>query len=184
MKTYLLDTNEEIARAWRGAFANTDAIVINRSLADFLCGDDVECVVSPANGFGLMDGGYDQAITDWYGPELQKLVQRRIISEWYGEQPVGTSLFIETDSWPPYLIHTPTMRYPKPIIDIETIYHCTRSALICAMQHKADSVVLPAFGAGCGLVPPAYCARMMAKAYQQILTPPKSISWDYVFAIS
>lgn len=34
---------------------------------DFMDTYDVECVVSPANSFGLMDGGYDLTITMWFG---------------------------------------------------------------------------------------------------------------------
>ena len=38
----------------------------------------VQCVVSPANAFGLMDGGYDSAITEWFGRQLQRRVQQYI----------------------------------------------------------------------------------------------------------
>src|SRR5690606_12862050 len=69
-----------------------------------------ECLASPANSFGLMDGGMDQAITDYFGDQLQQRVQQYIIDEYYGEQPIGTSFIIGTkDERIPYLAHTPTM---------------------------------------------------------------------------
>ena len=40
---------------------------------------DVECVVSPANSYGFMDGGYDLAITNYFGEALMEKVQRLII---------------------------------------------------------------------------------------------------------
>lgn len=53
-------------------------------------------MVSAANSFGLMDGGIDAAITDFFGKQLPVRVQARIISEYGGVQPVGTSFIIET----------------------------------------------------------------------------------------
>ena len=55
----------------------------------------VQCVVSPANAFGLMDGGYDSAITEWFGRQLQRRVQQYILDHFRGEQPVGTSFLLE-----------------------------------------------------------------------------------------
>lgn len=30
----------------------------------------IDAVVSPANAYGLMDGGYDKALTDYFGNDL------------------------------------------------------------------------------------------------------------------
>ena len=55
----------------------------------------VQCVVSPANSYGSMDGGYDAAIIDYFGIQLEKAVQKYILDNFYGEQPVGTSFTID-----------------------------------------------------------------------------------------
>ena len=55
----------------------------------------MECIVSPANSYGLMDGGYDLAITKYFGKELMKEVQEYIIKHFHGEQPVATSFCID-----------------------------------------------------------------------------------------
>src|ERR1051326_667927 len=57
---------------------------------------EFDCLVSPANSFGLMDGGMDATITAFFGEALQERVQQRILDEYLGEQPVGTSLIVET----------------------------------------------------------------------------------------
>jgi O-acetyl-ADP-ribose deacetylase (regulator of RNase III) len=49
-----------------------------------------DAIVSPANSFGLMDGGFDAALTKFFGGYLQSAVQERIIKEYSGEQPVRT----------------------------------------------------------------------------------------------
>ncbi len=72
---------------------------------------DFDCLVSPANSFGLMDGGMDAAIVRFLGSQVQERVQERILTEYLGEQPVGTSFIVETGHPKhPFLAHTPTMR--------------------------------------------------------------------------
>mgnify|MGYP001045746119 FL=1 len=62
-------------------------------------------------------GGVDAAITVFFGNQLQKRVQQRIVDEFDGEQPIGTSFIITTqDAKHPYLAHTPTMRVPMYVL--------------------------------------------------------------------
>ena len=140
----------------------------------------VQCVVSPANAFGLMDGGYDLAITEWFGDQLQKRVQQYIIHHFYGEQPVGTSFLIDAGKDGQSLIHTPTMRTPQPILDPRVIYQCMRTTLMCAAEHSIESIVIPMFGGLTGGVRPQLVADMMWRAYQQLKNPPERIDWSHV----
>ena len=140
----------------------------------------VQCVVSPANAFGLMDGGYDLAITEWFGDQLQKRVQQYIIHHFYGEQPVGTSFLLEAGRDGQSLIHTPTMRTPQRILDPRVIYQCMRTTLMCAAEHSIESIVIPMFGGLTGGVRPQLVAGMMWRAYQQLKNPPERIDWSYV----
>lgn len=140
----------------------------------------VQCVVSPANAFGLMDGGYDLAITEWFGDQLQKRVQQYIIHHFYGEQPVGTSFLIDAGRDGQSLIHTPTMRTPQRILDARMIYQCMRTTLICAAEHNVESIVIPMFGGSTGGVRPQLAADMMGRAYRQLKNPPEKIDWNYV----
>ncbi len=140
----------------------------------------VQCVVSPANAFGLMDGGYDLAITEWFGDQLQKRVQQYIIHHFYGEQPVGTSFLIDAGKDGQSLIHTPTMRTPQRILDPQVIYQCMRTTLMCAAEYSIESIVIPMFGGLTGGVRPQLVAGMMWRAYQQLKNPPERIDWSYV----
>src|SRR5262245_17188567 len=84
---------------------------------------EFDCLVSPANSFGLMDGGTDGAITRFCGHALMERVQKRILDEYLGEQPVGTSLIVETGhAIHPFLAHTPTMRVPMPVARTDYVY--------------------------------------------------------------
>ena len=135
----------------------------------------VQCVVSPANSFGIMDGGYDLALTKWYGEQLQERVQKYIMKNYYGEQPVGSSFIIDAGRDNQYLIHTPTMRTPEKIVDTRVIYQSMRTTLIVAKQNKIKSILIPMFGGLTGCVRPQVVAEMMYLGYRQIMKPPKKI---------
>ena len=130
---------------------------------------EIDCLVSPANAFGIMTGGYDAALSKILGWDFQKKVQEYIKQHFYGEQPVGTSFIIDTDIEGVRLIHTPSMQYPSIIKDDLVVYHCTRSTLMCALENDVKVLVLPIFGAACGGVDAKEAAKLMKDAYDQIL---------------
>ena len=168
---YLAAAEDKLASAYAEAFENVEQVEITR--VDFASFMDthpaVDGIVSPANSFGLLTGGYDRAIRDYFGKELQKAVRDKIQQEWYGEQTVGTSMAVNIPGHPgKTLIHTPTMRTPSVILDYQIVYLCTRSALMAAMNEGVQALLMPAFCAGAGKVPAEVVARNMRSAYDQI----------------
>lgn len=148
-----------------------------------------DCLVSPANSFGLMDGGADAAIAKMFGPLFVREVQRRILVEYLGEQPVGTSVLVETGHPKhPYVAHTPTMRVPMPIAHTDNVYRAMWAMLLAVHAHnqshtrRIDTVAVPGMGTGAGRVPFAEAARQMALAYRHFLAPPTSLDWDFATA--
>ena len=146
MKIYLIERNFHKFSYLKAYFGQEDVQLVNDSFKNFVSNNYVQCVVSPANSFGLMDGGYDLALTEWYGTQLQERVQQYIIEHFYGEQPVGSSFIIETNKDNQYLIHTPTMQTPQLIEDPRVIYQCMRSTLIEARKNHMESILIPMFG--------------------------------------
>lgn len=159
-----------------------------------------DCVVSAANSFGLMDGGVDQCITDYFGNQMMKRVQNQIITDFYGEQPIGTSIIVRgneiTGQRNKYVAHTPTMRIPMDIYKTRNVYAAMKSMLIAVQQHnnirqeladaqiedidtKIESVVCPGLGTNAGRVPAEDAAKEMALALHHFLNPPKSIDWFF-----
>ena len=179
MNIYLISIDKEMVDAWEKYFGNaSDVRILHENFGYFMQSNKVDCVVSPANSFGLMDGGYDAAITRWFGYELQKNVQRYIAENFFGEQPVGSSFIIDTTRQGVRLIHTPTMRIPERIYDPSVIYHCMRTCMMTAIHNNVKSILIPAFGAATGRVDVDTVAKMMYMAYEQIYRSNKEISWD------
>lgn len=199
MKIYLLDINKEMTDAWSKYFEETGVEIVNEDFATFIKNHpDIEAIVSPANSFGLMDGGYDKAITNYYGPQLMEHVKYKIIHEFGGEQPVGTSISVPIVNrfytkrlededreiiCNPILIHTPTMRTPEEITDYRIVYQCMRTTILEAINQGVESIVIPAFGGCTGKVPPNIIAKMMFLAYNQLCHPPKELTWGYAYHI-
>lgn len=180
MKIYLLDSNHIITEQWQHYFAdNANVEVVNMYFEDFMNSYDVECVVSPANSYGLMDGGYDRAISEYFGWGLMKVVQKKILDECFGEQLVGTSILVDIPNTNKKLIHTPTMRVPSYIKEPMIVYYCMRSVLMLAIKEDIQSIVIPAFGGACGGLESDVIAYLMKAAYLQVMYPPKDLNWEY-----
>lgn len=144
-----------------------------------------DCMVSPANSFGLMDGGVDAAISEFFGWDLQKKVQQRIIEEFYGEQPVGTSIIVETGHPEhPFLAHSPTMRVPMSIVGTDHAY-LAMSAWIRSVRaynrqssQRIEVVACPGLGTGVGGMPFDEAAWQMSLAYRNAMNPPAELNWE------
>lgn len=183
MKVYLLERNVRKAEELREAFRKEDVEVVCDDFLSFMKTHDVECVVSPANAYGLMDGGYDAAISEWFGDQLQERVQKYIIEHYYGEQPVGTSFIIDAGKSGQKLIHTPTMRVPSEILDPAVVYQAMRTTLMVALENNVKSIVIPIFGGLTGQVLPEVAAKLMWLGYDRIMHPNKTINWDVAWGL-
>lgn len=149
--------NEELYNEFVKAFDGFEEVeVVFKRFED----TDFDCVVSAANSFGLMDGGVDQCITDYFGVQMMHRVQNRIIQEYAGEQPVGTSIIVPGITFDmigserrfdrtKYVAHTPTMRVPRDVMGSDHPYKAMKAA------------------------------KQMALATFHVMNPPKQINWYY-----
>ena len=113
--------NPSLFEAFQKYFSQFPSVAITQEPFEWI--PSFDCLVSPANSFGMMDGGMDAAITKFFGVSLERKVQDSIINDYLGEQPVGTSLIVETEHCKhPFLAHTPTMRVPMIIKDTDIPY--------------------------------------------------------------
>ncbi len=181
-KLILVDVQKELCDHWRIAFKAYPDVEIHHGY--FQKVKEFDCMVSPANSFGLMDGGIDLAIRDFYGMSIQYKVQKRIQKEFYGEQPVGTSMIVFTDNDDyPFLAHTPTMRVPSNIAGTDNVYNAMFAMLRAVANHnrasktKINTVLCPGLGTATGVVPLKEAARQMALAYRNFLHPTTNMIW-------
>lgn len=184
MRLILVDPNTALCIAWKTHFAELPNVEVVNDYFEKVPAFD--CMISPANSFGIMDGGVDYAITKFFGVQLMQRVQQHILKEYRGEQPVGTSFVIESGmDKHPYLAHTPTMRYPMSLLRTDAVYTAMWAMLNAVANFNLtaprpiESILCPGLGSGTGGVPAMETARQMALAYRNLLTPPTRIDWDY-----
>lgn len=173
MKIQLIDRNHYLCELWEKEFKQYNNVTVHQG--DFF-GQRADCVVSPANSFGFMDGGLDGYITNRLGSQVQLALQGKIAQEFEGELLVGQATLVETQSpLVPYLISAPTMRVPMRLPkDTINPYLAMKATLFCALGYldKINTITIPGLGTGVGLVDFEICAHQMRLAYENVIVNP------------
>ncbi len=170
MKIILSGLETKLLDAWRHFLGQEENVtIIEEDITKLEC----DAVVSPANSFGFMDGGLDYALSERFGWDLEKKLQKIIKELPEGELLVGQALVLETgDSKIPFLISAPTMRIPTNF-NIDTsinAYLAMKAILIKANgDNRISSVAIPGLCTGVGRMQPIISARQMFQAYKEII---------------
>jgi O-acetyl-ADP-ribose deacetylase (regulator of RNase III) len=164
MNLHLVDRNSLLVEAWAEAFKACPEVTVEQG--DLLAVAR-HCVVSPANSYGVMDGGIDAAYRAFFGAEIERRVQAAIGCRPEGHLPVGASLVVPTGH--PcvlFLIVAPTMVMPE-MVESRNCYRAMRAVLRIAGKHPevGRDVYCPGLATGVGGVPADLAAREMAQAY-------------------
>jgi O-acetyl-ADP-ribose deacetylase (regulator of RNase III) len=170
MKIQLIDSNQEICKAWTSQFKGCkDVTIFHGDIFE----KPTDSIVSPANSFGFMDGGLDYLISEIVGFDAQKILQKRIKEEYNGELLVGQAVLVETGfSAIPFLISAPTMRVPMLLPKDSSVNAYLASKAIFTLlkqnHHRINSVTFSGLATGIGQIPYDICAKQMKQAYDEI----------------
>jgi O-acetyl-ADP-ribose deacetylase (regulator of RNase III) len=181
-KLYLIDSKPELCDKWRQVFSDYPEVEV-------ISGDyfqqRADAIVSPANSFGIMDGGLDLAIRDKLGFQVERDIQEVILNKYHGEMPVGSAeiININHDKWS-YMISAPTMRIPENIAFTLNAYITFRAILIAVNsfneflpKRPIKSLVCSGLGTGIGSMDSVKCAAQMRAAYKLIREPARILSF-------
>ena len=180
MQILLVDREASMARAWRSAFADRDDVEVFEG--DYFA-RPAAAMVSPANSFGVMDGGLDLAIRDELGFPIQQRVQRVILERHHGELPVGAAELVETgDARWPVLVVAPTMRVPESVAQTLNAYLAFRAIVLACKRADLPSVVCCGLGTGIGAMEPQRAAVQMRMALLHATGPARIPSFAQIHA--
>ncbi len=142
-----------------------------------------DCVITAGNSFGLMDAGMDLAVVRFFGRSLMERIQKQILEDFLGEQPVGTCIIIPTDhEGHPFVAHAPTMCVPMNIQGTDHVYLAMWAALTAVHRHNRsgkrtiDSLACPGLGTGTGGMDPIEASLQLRLAYEHFKRPPQFIN--------
>lgn len=169
MKIQLIDKKIGMCNQWQLYFDNCPDVVVHNG--DFLFSLPTDCIVSPANSFGFMDGGLDLYISINLGWQIQERLQKQIQEKYNGELLVGQAELVETGNDEiPFCISAPTMRVPLLLTDTVNVYLATRAIfLLLKNEPRINTVTISGLGTGVGRVPYNICAKQMRQAYDDVI---------------
>ncbi len=171
-KVILCSRDQRMVLAWEKEFGQYSWVQL---IEGDILKQRADAIVSPANSFGCMDGGLDYQLSEFFGWNIQKKLQRRIREKYDGELLVGQAEVVETGkSEIPYMISAPTMRVPMIIQDTVNPYLAMRAVFCAVKEYNASemgihSVLIPGLGTGVGEVPFEIAARQMRAGYERSL---------------
>lgn len=181
MRLILVDRGKELADVLRWRFRPHPTVEIVHGRFEDL--PDFDCVVTAGNSFGLMDAGMDLAVVRFFGVHVMEWIQTRILEDYLGEQPVGTSIIVPTGhSKHPFVAHTPTMRVPENIRGTDHVYLALWAALTAVHRHNRacersiESLACPGLGTGTGGMDALEASLQMLLAYEHYISPPERIN--------
>ncbi|OAQ60478.1 hypothetical protein VFPPC_06613 [Pochonia chlamydosporia 170] len=157
-----------------------------------------DLVVSPANSYGRLDGGFDDAISRAFSPRdnylaLTKVAQSKLYQEWFGFAPPGSCTLVripvefqETSKnvWgTKFIALCPTMRTPQEVRwDREVVYESVWSLLVTIDKHnravergegdpgdKISTILMTPLATGIGRVNPERWAHQMLLAIKHFV---------------
>ena len=184
-KLYLIDSKPELCDKWRQVFSSYPEVEVLKG--DYFQ-QSADAIVSPANSFGIMDGGLDLAIRNELGFQVETDIQEVILNKYHGEMPIGSAEIINTNhnKWS-YLIAAPTMRIPENIAFTLNAYNAFRAILIALNSFNKSmpkipikSLVCSGLGTGIGSMEAVKCAAQMRAAYKLIKEPARVSSYDVI----
>ena len=181
MRLILVERDKEFCDVLRWQFRSHPEVEV--VLGRFEDLPSFDCVVTAGNSFGLMDAGMDLAVVRFFGRQVMEFIQKLILDDYLGEQPVGTCILAPTGNPAhPYVAHAPTMRVPMNIQGTDHVYLAMWASLTAVHRHnrsaarKIDSVACPGLGAGTGGMDQLEAALQLCLAYEHYQRPPKSIN--------
>lgn len=172
---FFVDINKETVKAFEELFKDLYNVKIVRG--NIVQIPQADCIVCPGNSYGFMDEGVEKT-TDIIFNGISYRVQNVINNIYYGEQPVGTCILLET--YHPqykYLAHLPTCRTSSDISKTSktnNAYTAFRALLTTILNHnkisdnKIYSIICTGLCTGVGKMESKEAVRQMRIAYNTI----------------
>jgi len=184
----LCDQKPALIAAWEQVFQAEDRVSVVRG--DIL-DQKADAMLSPANSFGIMDGGLDATIRSALGHQVERDAQSLIVERYHGELPVGVAEVIPTrhEVWK-WLVVAPTMRVPERVDRTLNAYLCFRAALLAISRHNMSrsaepihSLVAPGLCTGIGGMLPRRSAAQMKVALAAADNPARIPPFDTIHLV-
>jgi len=162
VKYILFDIDNSKTKVWKKHLHNIPIDVICSSVTEI----KADIYVSPANGYGQLDGGIDKIYRTMF-PGIQNTVNEHLKSYKERKPPVGvgSALLIKIPERNSQLLLAPTMELPGKL---KTSWNCFWAALAIFYLTKDfnGTVAIPGLGTGTGHIEAKEMIDMFVLAYK------------------
>lgn len=146
-----------------------------------------DILITPGNSYGIMDGGFDEAVVRRFGNMIQSRVSETL-SECGGYLPVGNCVSVPVYPHPGttrWLVYAPTMAIPQPITNLRDVYDSSivafNEANRLALEYPdIGSIGFTAMGGLTGGVPLDKCAEITLLTMVLSNLPPIMNNWGNI----
>lgn len=137
-------------------------------------------VVSPGNGFGILDGGFDAVLYALHGAQLEYRIKRAILSLYGPELPVGACVAAKAPD-EQLVIYAPTMQGPMRIDGTDNVYRAARASAHMAQRMGIGTLFMPLLGTGAGGMAVEDAAAQMIAGVHDGTEPmePEKLDWAH-----
>ena len=164
-KIIFYDINKNMCLAWEKQFKDIEEVEVkNISFKDI----KATYVVTAGNSYGIMTGGLDLAVRNYFGYKIQDIIQEVLFFRYRHKLEVGDNIVVKTnDIDKQYLVYAATMEIPSRI-NKEVIYDVTYN-ILKSCYLKEGNIAICGLGVGTGHVPYEDAALENYKAYTKYL---------------
>ena len=175
IKTEIRDLDIQVIQAYKNAIKKGN-LNIPCYQEDIFNSEKGSTLVSPANTYGIMDGGLDQEFLNFFGYELQTQVLNYLDNMHEGKLDIGKSQIIPTNhNKYKHIIITPTIEKPGFRSSPKNIYDATKSIINettkfnkgAPVSFKIKNLVIPGLGTGFGDMIPQESANAFVQGYKE-----------------
>ena len=160
----LYDRNIRMCEAWEEYFDYLDVLIKN----DYFDNIIADYIVTAGNSYGVMSGGIDLAVRNYFGQKIQDKIQHELFFHQKRILPVGELLIVETGNiTKPYLVYAPTMEYPQRITS-DVIYKVMYKILE-ECYDKAGTLAICGLGTATGGIEYGEAAHTMYESYNDYI---------------
>ena len=164
-KIIFYDINIGMCDAWAKLFKDIEEIDIQN--VPF---EDIKAtfVVTAGNSFGIMTGGIDLAVRNYFGIEVQDAIQEILFFQLGHKLKVGENIIVNTpDKDKPKLVYAATMEIPS-VIKPRNVYLTTYN-ILKSCYCRDGNIAICGLGVGTGKIPYEIAAAENYKAYSKFL---------------
>jgi O-acetyl-ADP-ribose deacetylase (regulator of RNase III) len=130
--------------------------------------------VSPANSFGMMDGGIDFVYSRLMFPGLETVVRQAIAAHGCADENMGIPslaigkaiALVIPENTDIYMVIAPTMLLPQDVRGTHNAYHAMYATLKAVHDvEKITHLVVPGLCTGCGMMDASVAVKQMQQAH-------------------